>query len=327
MSNSYQQKFNQTLEKFKQQSDEYCDTLNSKILETENLLENLQLLTNEAKNSLSSYTKQINILKSEMDNQTAITNDLSSKREKFILFEKKINKLEKKYFGLGTEKGIEQDIENIMQKLQQTQNIINLSLTENNAKYDSLFQKIEELLPGATAAGLAEAYEKSREEHRYNIRVWQLLFGIAMFSMFLTLLWVAKFSFPFNITDISLEKTIISLLRLSAWEIPFIWLGILANKKINQETRLYEEYLHKWAVVRNFDGMKKIFGELKSIKTEVNPIEGLLINLLTATSTNPSETLNRKSEIDSPFHLMKQFLHDTLLVKKNSQKESSSIDD
>ncbi|MFK0508298.1 hypothetical protein ACISOF_09205 [Campylobacter jejuni] len=48
--------------------------------------------------------------------------------------------------------------------------------------YKEKNDEIDELLPGATSAGLAEAYKDEREVAQTNIKTWNIIFGVSTVS-------------------------------------------------------------------------------------------------------------------------------------------------
>lgn len=154
---------------------------------------------------------------------------------------------------------------------------------------------IEELVSGATNAGLAKSHEKAKNERKGEIKFWRIIFILDM----LLILWVlteipSLKNFEFSLSGIG-QRFLLSFSII----LPLIWLGMLANKNIHQNKRLYEEYLHKWAITFSFDGMKREIKELDP--TEDRKYVKKLLNIyLEATELSPSLTLDKVQKTDSP---------------------------
>lgn len=183
-------------------------------------------------------------------------------------------------------------------------------------KYKELITKIENLLPGATAAGLSEAYEKAISEQKENLRKWTNIFYISLSGMVMTFLALALLDlWSFSVKD-SLVDTIIKVIRLATFESPVLWLAIVSSKKINQFTMLIEEYRHKWATMRVYDGMRKAVRDIDKEGAENSPEAQLFIELLKTVQKNPTISLdNVKSD-----NILEQ-------VKDLLNKTSKSVED
>ena len=158
-------------------------------------------------------------------------------------------------------------------------------------KHKELTQRIENLLPGATAAGLSEAYEMSINEQKNNLRYWTTVFYVSLLGILGVFLLLAAFgSWSFKVED-SLTETLIKIIRLITFESPLLWIAIIASRKINQYTMLIEEYRHKWATMRVYDGMRKAVKEIDKENLENSPETQLFIELLKTVQKNPTISL------------------------------------
>lgn len=166
---------------------------------------------------------------------------------------------------------------------------------ENEELRDNLKNMIEELVSGATNAGLAKSYEQAKNEHRQEIDKWKEAFtGCIILITLILLIITAVSEFQF-----SLSGVIQRMMLIASVNFPLIWLAYLSNKNINQNKRLYEEYLHKWSIAFSFDGMKREIKEL-SQEEKSDSVSQLLEVYLKATELNPSLTLDKVQKTDSP---------------------------
>ncbi len=107
-------------------------------------------------------------------------------------------------------------------------------ISEKQQQYQELFKKIEDLLPGATSAGLAGSYHKAHTEKKTK-GYW---FG---FITSLVILMFGYFGFFFIFPEITwmniVTRTIVGL--------PLVWIAWYCQKSISQTNRIKEEYHHK----------------------------------------------------------------------------------
>lgn len=58
-------------------------------------------------------------------------------------------------------------------------------LTEKKFEYEDLHKRVEDLLPGATSAGLASAFKERKESFKAPAKKWEIVFGVALIGLFL----------------------------------------------------------------------------------------------------------------------------------------------
>ncbi|MDE2707100.1 MAG: hypothetical protein OXI35_18700 [Gemmatimonadota bacterium] len=125
---------------------------------------------------------------------------------------------------------------------------------------DTLTDKVENLLPGATSAGLASAF---RERRIFVGRPTSYWFAILVASLSGLLLFAVL-----DLPDIKLvEPTLASLsgylVSRLPFALPFVWLALYSGKRHSQALRLEEEYAHKEVLSKSFEGYKKQIAELE----------------------------------------------------------------
>ena len=101
-----------------------------------------------------------------------------------------------------------------------------------------------------------------------------------------------------------LEETILKLPSLTMsilpLYIPILWVAYSSNKKINLSKRLIEEYAHKEALSKTFEGLS---GQINNIKDSENKDElkaKLLYNLLEVSAENPGKLIYDYNNADHP---------------------------
>lgn len=182
-------------------------------------------------------------------------------------------------------------------------------------EFDNLYKRIESLLPGATAAGLSESYYQSEKSSLNKVYLWMVIFGISLVGFIVTgwiMFSMEIIRFPENP---SLGATLSQIARALFFESPFIWLGVTANVKMSQYTRLNEEYRHKWTMMRVFDGMRTVLNDEAIIDKEGSNID-FYRTLLAMFEENPSRLLDKKYTPDSPLTL---FSH----LRPNNDKDNT----
>lgn len=193
----------------------------------------------------------------------------------------------------------------------------NKYLSEWENSFQVLKKSIESLLPAATSAGLASAYNSKKEEEEKSLNRdfrWFVAIIVSMVAIGSSLL----------IPQIAPAKgdyvSLISRLVLFA---PLIWIGIYQNKKINISKKIIEEYAHKATLMKTFDGLfKQIFQTNKNGKyiSSDNVRESFLLQTLNAVDKNPAECISDCNKSDNP---MLDIIRLALKKSKNNFSENT----
>jgi hypothetical protein len=166
---------------------------------------------------------------------------------------------------------------------------------------ETLFNKIEGLLPGATATGLAKAYQDQRESYNKPYWMWATVFVLTMGGA----IWFAIA----NLKDaISIEDAFIKVISRLPFFIPAFWLAIFASKQQSQNKRLQQEYAYKEALTKSYEADKQEIEKLPETSEKYRLSAKLLETMIDSAKFNPSETLGSKSHNDGPpnvFDLLK----------------------
>jgi hypothetical protein len=196
-------------------------------------------------------------------------------------------------------------------------------LAEQQTKFLAQFTEIKGLLPGATSAGLAAAYQVQKNSYEKPIKSMSTLFmsTIAAMTGLSIFLIIQQILYPIT-QEPTLNGAFISLLKDLPFFIPTIWLASYASKKQSQYKRLQQEYAFKETNAKSFHGHKMQIEELmKDGGTDKVLLEQLVAQLVIITAYNPSETLDNKAHEDSPpiFKLMEKYFPS---YGKNKEKET-----
>lgn len=170
----------------------------------------------------------------------------------------------------------------------------------------NLHAQIESLLPGATSAGLAEAYHQERKKFEEPIKLWNTIFitslGVMFIATFLTFITITSsettwsFSFASHIEGI--EGTLNSLFYKLPLYAPLIWLAIYASKRRSENQRLEQEYAHKEALARSYSSYKQQIEGLNQQDEAL--LKKLLESSIETVSYNVSESLDKKHGDGTP---------------------------
>jgi hypothetical protein len=209
----------------------------------------------------------------------------------------------KEIFGLidsegKTTGGLKQELEIRVTELD------NLEMTQLS-KYAALYEKIEKLLPGATSAGLAKAYEVQRRSFsipiKNNTNLFYAAVGLMPVIAFLTSIQSAslmQLSISF-VNHETLPAIAHSMLLKLPFMAPLIWLAVFASIRRSQYERLQQEYAHKEALAKSYDSYKKQLEAL--LTTEKESLQKELINkAIEAIAYNASQTLDGKHRDKMP---------------------------
>jgi hypothetical protein len=215
----------------------------------------------------------------------------AEKESKEILeLKNKISKYKDQLYGNEDENGkvipgITHKIDNLQKKLAQ-------NIEANEKKQQILFEKIEELMQGASTVALANAFKEHKEKFNTPNLLWQWVFiG--------TLLILMGFTFvSFKMSGAKLTE----MWKVTLGTLPLIgagvWLAIYASKQRSQNVRLQQEYAYKEDVAKLYYGLKNEIEQLDNTELGQRLNESVIQILVETVSYNPSKTLDNKSHND-----------------------------
>lgn len=141
---------------------------------------------------------------------------------------------------------------------------------------------IDELLPGATSAGLASAYQKERQNIEKKLKGWQWIFSISIVVFLLCFGVYFWKTFDESFTYVSFLKA------LPFWVFSGFF-TFFSTKQISEYKRLASEYAYKEALNATFVGYEKAIQESDNQELK----ERLLKTMIQAAEFNPSTTLSK----------------------------------
>ena len=157
-------------------------------------------------------------------------------------------------------------------------------IKEHEGKFNGLYAKIENLLPGAASAGLADAYKREKEENEKEVSFWNKTFLGAILSFIILFIIYFLISFRDDFTYMS----ILRILPLWIFSGFFIF---YSTKQIAEYKRMAGEYAHKQRLNQTYMGYKK---ETEASNQVLK--EKLIDIMLDSAKSNPSKIFNPKGE-------------------------------
>lgn len=228
-----------------------------------------------------------------------------------------------KIFGKDDENGNKAG--GLKQEIEQRRKDLEEFKQKQQKRYDELNKQIENLLPGATSAGLSSAYNEMRNQFSKSAKWYAGGFYASLCILLTTVLCTRNIIL---VDTIPLDKgiwiSILVLLGNFAVKMPFIipalWLVIFMSRRRSEAERLSQEYVHKEVLAKSYDSYKQQIEKLsKEDQKELLPV--LMEGMIRAISLNPAETLGKKHQSDSP---ISEVLKDNKFIDSIADKIKSS---
>ena len=153
------------------------------------------------------------------------------------------------------------------------------------------------LLPGATSAGLAAAFNQRRAYFKWPLRVWQGTFVVCVLAL-LFIAWMEFGVYAKADVLLSWDKLGLSLMHRLPFALPLIWLAFHASHKAALAQRLEEDYAFKETVSASFEGYRR---EMADVDTKVTPdsaVSRLCSQVLTV-MTDPPGRIYEKHRLNT----------------------------
>lgn len=225
-----------------------------------------------------------------------IRDDLSLKLDELKDFHSEI-------FGEPNAEGNIED--GLKYEIQERKEALDSMKVNQQNQYDALKKQIEELIPGATSAGLATAYHDLSISFNKPIEKSIKLFfcsiaAIIIISILLTIDRVELTTLSLEFIELNdMKDTGRFLLQRLPIVLPAVWLAIFASKRRSEAERLKQEYAHKEALAKSYQSFKFQIEELDSENKEPL-LEKLLAAAIDTIATNASSTLDKKHGDNAP---------------------------
>lgn len=236
-------------------------------------------------------------ISSAKESLTTKVSEFDELNEKSAALQSEIELTHEKIFGKKDDEG--KPVGGYLQDTEDLKNKIATFLSDQQKKFSTQFDEIKSLLPDATSAGLAAAYQQQKESYNKPILLWSRVF-FATISIMIGLGVFILWNHFQNSSDDSLNGALISLLKDLPFFIPTIWLAAFASKQQSQYKRLQQEYAFKETNAKSFHGHKEQIERLmKDNGADQELLTQLVAQLVMITAQNPSNTLDSKAHDDS----------------------------
>ncbi|SFW27827.1 hypothetical protein SAMN02800691_0725 [Luteibacter sp. UNCMF366Tsu5.1] len=170
-----------------------------------------------------------------------------------------------------------------------------------NVQAAEQLETIKALLPGATSAGLASAFDARAGSFRAPQRHWQWIFIGSLISLIvlgITGIWHALASATVLTYD--------ELLRLWLTRLPvagaLLWLTLHAARESALAKRLEEDYGYKSAIASSFEGFNQQMSKIGELAPVGSPLERLCTDTLATIASPPGRIYDRHRLTISPSH-------------------------
>lgn len=191
-----------------------------------------------------------------------------------------------------------------------------------SAEFEQIKDQIKGLLPDAMTAGLSHAYEekrKSEEQEGKNAgkTYWRSICLLLVISCLPVI--VSLYSFFHDGKKIdqiiqTLPQVVLATLPLYA---PAFWFAISASKRIKLARRLTEEYAHKEALSKTFEGLSTQISNLPDSEISRELRVKLLYNIISVSSENPGKLISDYNNSDNP---LLEVIDKSLSLSKSLEK-------
>ena len=287
-------------------------------------------------NSLSEREQKLEEVVSESettrDEMQSLLEDIEGKHTDSNAKYQDISKVHKLLWGYTKEngevvEGKKQELESTYEELEQKINVTkagadsfekeyqekcNSFLESAKSEAEALANRVRGLLPDAMTAGLSSAYLENRKTEEAEQQKQMGLFTKCIWGMMLLALlpiglnlglW---YKYDKSLLDIlaMLPRQIMCILPLY---VPLFWLAIFANKRVNLSKRLIEEYKHKEAVSKTYEGLSRQISEIADENASQELQKRLLFNTIMLSEKNPGELIKNFNRPDNPlFDMLNQ---------------------
>ncbi len=185
-------------------------------------------------------------------------------------------------------------------------------------EHDSIHSRIKDLLPGAMTAGLSHAYnDQCNAEKTERERALKAYYtAIAFMTVFAFVPFVISCFLRYH-----LDKTWLDIIQLYPQIVcvivplylPALWVAFSSSRKVNLSKRLIEEYAHKVALARTFQGLEEQISGLKNSETAMELKVKLLYNLVSVSAENPGKLISNYNKADNP---LVEFLDKSIAISE-----------
>jgi hypothetical protein len=163
------------------------------------------------------------------------------------------------------------------------------------------------LLPGATSAGLASAFDERRKTFLIPGNRWQRWF-VASILLLIALALTGLIQLYLGTDALTYEK----LLRVWLARVPvaaaLVWLALYTSREAALAKRLEEDYGYKSAIAASFQGFQKQMQEIATTVGAESPLGKLCHNTLTTIASPPGRIYDKHALTVTPSAEVKELV-------------------
>lgn len=169
-------------------------------------------------------------------------------------------------------------------------------LAQLDAEAEAHLKTIKGLLPGATSAGLAAAFNLRRAYFKWPLRIWQGTFIISVLGL-LCIAFVEFGAAAKSGQPLSWDQLGLSLMHRLPFVLPLIWLAFHASHKAALAQRLEEDYAFKETVSASFEGYRREMRDMDAVSNPDSAASRLSTRVL-AIVTDPPGRIYEKHRLN-----------------------------
>lgn len=172
-------------------------------------------------------------------------------------------------------------------------------LTDMQDKAKSLQERIDELLLGATNAGLASAFDKRSKMFKTPEQFWQWVFIGSLAGLLGLAIWHAV-----AFGNLAQPPDWQQLARMMLFKLPFliplVWLAIHAARQASFAKRMEEEYAFKATTSMSFEGYRRQMKDVGADLDANSPLAQLCNNTLKTIAAPPGKVYDKQRMDPTP---------------------------
>lgn len=171
-------------------------------------------------------------------------------------------------------------------------------LKDFNAQYGEQLEAIKSLLPGATSAGLASAFDKRRKTFLNPGKHWQWMFVGSVMILVAMSAW--SLYEVYQHTSATNSQIIVFWLSRVPVAAALVWLAMHASRESALARRLEEDYGFKVSVASSFQGFLEQMKNVGGFTADNEPLKALCDATLTQILNPPGRIYERHALAVSP---------------------------
>ena len=195
----------------------------------------------------------------------------------------------------ATTKGLADKVETVEQRIQDYE----AKLDGLTVQCDKQLEEIKHLLPGATAAGLASAFDARRKTFMEPSKRWQVMFVTSVIILAIGAL-ISLLEVYQHAPTMGYQQLLVLWLSRLPFAAALVWLAMHASRESALAKRLEEDYGFKVSVASSFQGFQEQMKRLGDSANANEPLKTLCEATLAQITTPPGRIYDKHALIVSP---------------------------